>query len=740
MKYFLLTTIATGAMMLFPFTTVTAQEPDSPPTYSVEKTGSQIQIDGKMLPGEWENATRVQLRYEIDPGENIKPKVHTTAYLTYDKHNLYIAFIAEDPSPADIRANISDRDTAWRDDFVGIVIDPFNDSRRGYEFFVNPYGVQMDMKRVEGRGEDSSWDTIWESAGAITDTGYTVEFAIPFRSISFPNGTSVHTWGFWFFRAYPRDFRYQISNVPFDRNKNCFFCQVSRVNGFEGIHPGRNLEINPTMTATKNNSRDGFGEPMNKLGTITGIGLNLRWAPTSNITVNAALNPDFSQVEADSAQLSFNRQFSLFFEEKRPFFLEGADIFQTHGRFVHTRTISDPSYGLKASGKSGPYAWGFFNAKDTITNILLPGAMGSSYASWDHTSSVSVGRIRKDILKNSTIGVLVTNRSGGDYHNTLVSVDGRISFTDSDTVEFQLTTTDTKNPDDPNSGELNGENLSGNAYTFAFDHEDRNWDISLWQTRKDRGFRADIGFVPQVDYVTSGIAIDHTIYGKDGAFISRIRPGIESEIQKDTAGNVLHRTFHLDTNIRMSGQSYLGFFYDMEMRYYEGINHYFGNYGFWAGGRLKKLAWNSSGFLGENVDYANNRLGDWKQLDVQFTWFANSHIQFEANVEREEMREMGQDLFTANVLQGRFVYNFSTRMYVRTLLQYTTLEQNPALYDDLDTRISRSLFPQILFSYKINPRTLLYLGYSGSRAATELNPMESFQRTFFFKVAYAWRL
>ena len=740
MKYSFSMKISAVVLILFPLATAIAQVPEQRPTYRVHKTETSIQVDGKVLPEEWKDAIRVQLNYEIDPGENTKPKVRTTAYLTYDKHNLYIAFIAEDPDPAAIRANISDRDTAWRDDFVGIAIDPFNDQRRGYEFFVNPYGVQMDLKRVEGNGEDSSWDTIWDSAGSITDNGYMVEFAIPFRSISFPNGTSMHTWGFWFFRAYPRDFRYQISNVPFDRNKSCFFCQISRAKGFEGVHPGRNLEINPTLTATKDHVRDDFGKPIENMGTTTGLGLNVRWAPTSNITLNTALNPDFSQVEADSAQLSFNRQFSLFFEEKRPFFLEGADIFETRGRFVHTRTLADPSYGLKASGKSGLYAWGAFNAKDTITNILLPGSAGSSYESWNHNSSVTVGRIRRDILKNSTIGALVTHRSGGSYHNTLLSVDGQIRFTERDTIEFQVTSTDTKNPNDLDNDKLNGENSSGNAYAFAFEHEDRNWDINLWQSRKDKGFRADIGFVPQVDYVTSGFAIDHITYGKDGAFISRIRPGIVAELQKDTAGNVLQRTFHLETNLNMSGQSYLGFFYDMEMLYHEDLNHYYANYGFWAGGRLKRLAWHTDVAVGENMDYTNNRLGDWEQVNAELTWFANSHIQLEVHAEREQLQEMEQTLFTANILQGRFVYNFSTRMYIRTILQYTTLERNPALYEDLDNRVSRSLFPQVLFSYKINPRTLLYLGYSGSRAATELNPMQSFERTLFFKIAYAWRL
>jgi len=740
MKHFLLMTIAAVALNLFPLTTGSAQGPDSPPTYSVKQSESPIRIDGNISPGEWKDATRVELNYEIDPGNNLPAKVKTEAFVTYDRKNLYVAFIAHDPNPKKIHANISDRDAIWQNDIVGIAIDPFNDRRRGYEFFVNPYGVQGDIKRVEGSGEDSTWDTIWNSAGRITENGYEVEFAIPFNSISFPNGTGIHTWGFWFFRAYPRDFRYQISNVPFDRDKNCFFCQIGYAKGFEGVHPGRNLEVNPTLTTTAAKSRDEFGDPMIDHGSNTQLGMNVRWAPSSNVILNAALNPDFSQVEADTAQLSYNRQFSLFYDEKRPVFLEGADIFQTEAPFVYTRTISDPSYVLKASGKSGKYAWGVFNAHDTITNLILPGSRESSFTSWDSDSDVTVGRIRRDVLKNSTIGALVTHREGAGYHNTLFSLDGRINFTDSDAFKFQVATADTRNPDDPENEDLNGESMSGNAYDFRFEHEDEHWGFDAWHMRIGDEFRSDVGFMPQVGFVESGLGISHHRYGKDKAFISRYSSSFSTEIQKDMSGNAIHRVFHFEQNLNMAGQSYLGYFYDIGMRSHENINHHYANYGFWTGGKQQKFTYSLDMFFGENVDFTNNRIGNWTMTRAELTFLPTPHINFKLDATEETMKELGGKLFTAHILQTHFVYNFNTRMLIRTIIQYTTLEKNPKLYADLDNRISRSLFPQILFSHKINPRTLLYLGYSGSRAATELNPMQSFERTLFFKVAYAWRL
>jgi len=740
MKHFLLITIVAVALNLFPLTTFSAQSSDGPPTYSVKQSESPIRIDGKISPGEWQNATHVTLNYEIEPGNNLPAKVKTEAFVTYDRKNLYVAFIAHDPNPKEIRASISDRDTIWQDDFTGIAIDPFNDSRRGYEFFVNPYGVQADLKRVEGTGEDSTWDTIWNSAGRITADGYEVEFAIPFNSISFPNGTGIHTWGFWFFRAYPRNFRYQISNVPFDRDKSCFFCQISHAKGFEGVHPGRNLELNPTVTTTDSKDRKDFGDPMTGRGSNTQLGMNIRWAPSSNITLNAALNPDFSQVEADTAQLSYNRQFSLFYDEKRPVFLEGADIFRTEGQFVYTRTISDPSYVLKATGKSGKYAWGIFNAHDTITNLILPGPQDSSIQSWNSESDVTVGRLRRDILKNSTIGALVTHREGGGYHNTLLSIDGIFNFTDRDTFKFQVTDTDTRNPDDPENDKLNGESTSGSAYDFRFEHDDEHWYLEAWHMRMGDGFRSDIGFIPQVGFVESGILMGHRRYGKDGAFISRYSSYFSTEIQKDMSGNPIHRMFHFEQDLNMTGQTYLGLFYDAEMRSYNNVNHHYGNYGFWTGGKQRKFIYTLDMYFGENVDLKNNRIGNWNVIKTELTFLPTPHINFELDATQETMRELGEKLYTAHILQTHFIYNFNTRMLIRTIIQYTSLEKNPELYTDLDNRISRSLFPQILFSYKINPRTLLYLGYSGNRAATELNPMQSFERTLFFKVAYAWSL
>lgn len=710
--------------------------------YKVRQSTSEIRIDGVLNKDEWKDACEIDLNYEIDPGENVKPPVKTKGYVTYNNENLYIAFIAYDSNPSEIRANFSDRDSSYRDDFVGIAIDPFNDERRGYEFFVNPYGIQMDLKRTEGNGEDDSWDTIWDSAGKITEEGYVVEMAIPFKSISFPGTTDIQTWGFWAFRSYPRNFRHQISSSPFDRNVNCFFCQIENISGLKNIKPGRNLEINPSLVVINSKEKDAFNIPLTDNGTKSQIGANIRWAPTSNLTVNTAFNPDFSQVEADSVQLSINRNYSLFYNEKRPFFLEGADIFNTPSRLIHTRTISDPSFGAKITGKTGDYTWGGFYAEDTVTNYLVPSSTGSYLNTFEHASNAIVFRGKKDVFSNSNIGAVLTSRSGGGYQNTVIGVDGNIYLTKQDVIVFQFLKSDTKNPFIIGEEEFDGREFDGNLMSLSYDHESKNWNWDLGFERRDKDFRADLGFIGQVDVQSLNGSLHYTFYGEKNSFFSRIRPGLFVNFEKDMAGNVLGRTLHMQNTIDMAGQSYMGFYYNANMNYYESLNHYYNNYGFWVGGRPTAfLSYNFEADLGESVDYSNNRVGRKRRFGTDFTVLPDEHTSLTFTINQEKLLEFDSYLYKANILQGNFVYNFSRRFFARSIVQYTSIERNLELYLETPDSLSEKYFySQFLINYKINPRTLCYLGFSAGRIATEIYPLQTFNKAIFFKIAYAFRM
>src|SRR5688500_12981793 len=202
----------------------------------INRTNSAITIDGVLDEAAWKNALQFDLEYETRPGENTKAPVRTQCLMTHDSDALYVAFRAYDPESSKIRAHYTDRDLAFQDDFVGVVLDTFNDDRRAFEFFVNPLGVQMDLIQDDtNRNEDESWDAIWSTAGRITAEGYIVEMAIPFTSIRFPKSDAEQTWGVDMVRIYPRSARHRLGLQGQDRNRNCYLCQSSRVTGFRGI-------------------------------------------------------------------------------------------------------------------------------------------------------------------------------------------------------------------------------------------------------------------------------------------------------------------------------------------------------------------------------------------------------------------------------------------------------------------------------------------------------------------------
>lgn len=320
--------------------------------FQVSPAVSRIKVDGLLNEEAWQSAAVIPLIYEWTPGDNIEPPVKTDCLVTYDHNNLYVAFRCYDPEPRKIRAHLMDRDDTDRlilDDHVSFMVDSFNDERRGFQFRVNPLGVQADANFSGFEGyEDFSWDAIWNAAGRIEDWGYAIEVAIPFNQLRFRASETPQTWGFSAERSWPRGARHRITSHKRSRSVSCILCQFNKLVGFAGISPGRNIEINPTLTAVRTEAMDMGTFPegsLEKLNQKVDPGLTLKWGVTPNLILNATANPDFSQVEADVAQLEINRRFALYYPEKRPFFLEGADFFLTPINAVFTRTVADPAWG-----------------------------------------------------------------------------------------------------------------------------------------------------------------------------------------------------------------------------------------------------------------------------------------------------------------------------------------------------------------------------------------------------------
>ncbi|MBZ0089216.1 MAG: carbohydrate binding family 9 domain-containing protein, partial [Thermoanaerobaculia bacterium] len=338
------------------------------PLYQARRAESPVAVDGRLDDAAWRQPPTFELVYEIRPGENTPAAVRTEGWIAFDDEHVYFAFRCQDPDPERIRARFTDRDSAFQDDFVGVVLDTFDDQRRAFEFFVNPLGVQMDLVQDDVNSvEDETWDAIWQSAGRITAEGYEVEAAIPFASLRFRADGERRTWGIDAVRIWPRGDRVQLALGPRERGRNCYLCQAAQLDGLEGARPGRDLELTPTLTGSRSETRDPFpSAPLAESDQGTELGLTARWGITPDLKLLGTYHPDFSQVEADAAQLAVNNQFAIFYPEKRPFFLEGADSFDTTIDAVYTRDVADPDWGLKLTGKQGAGVLGFFLAEDAV--------------------------------------------------------------------------------------------------------------------------------------------------------------------------------------------------------------------------------------------------------------------------------------------------------------------------------------------------------------------------------------
>ncbi len=774
------------------------------------RASSEIGIDGILDEPAWAQALRFDLPYEVWPSDNVEALVRTEALLTYDSSRVYAAFKAHDPEPEKIRARLSDRDNAFSDDFVGIVVDTFNDGRRGFEFFVNPVGVQMDLTQDDvSDNEDSTWDAIWHSAGRVTEDGYVVEMAIPYTSLRFQRQDGPQIWGLDLIRVYPRDKRYILASNYRDKNVNCYLCQVGRISGFDGATPGKNIEITPTMTTIRTdeapNQRVDPGDPSNtdlrrfssrsleRGDAELDPGITAKWGMTPNLTLSGAINPDFSQVEADAAQLDVNERFELFFPEKRPFFMEGADFFETPFDAVHTRTVDDPKWGAKLTGKEGKHAIGAFVAEDERTLLVFPGSQGSDDTFFEQSVTDGVLRYRRDVGKSSAVGGLLTFRegNGNEYFNHVIGADALLRASEKDTFRIQLLGSETRypdeHPDDPN-GTLITEPLDPNdtrssfgqpggtfsdaAYYLNYAHGTKTWSIWALHQQKGSQFRGDLGFIPEVDTRFSLASYEYGWWGEEGkTWWSRIWLGGDVDETVDLDGNLIER--ELETRISYSGPMQSFFFLGGGNRRFEFRDDRFAQpfvnftYEFRPVGDL--FVGLSSG-VSKRVDFSfvdpNDpgaaRQGDEFRSQPAVTWHLGSRLRTGLSHLLRQLRNDEGRLFRANLTQLNTTFQLNIRTFFRAILQYRDVDLDTSLYPDcldepqgtptdcgLEER-TKSFFTQLLFSYKVNPQTALFLGYTESQpggsdavlAATTAEdddlPLTRQDRTLFFKIGYAF--
>ncbi|MEX2470374.1 MAG: DUF5916 domain-containing protein [Pseudohongiellaceae bacterium] len=730
--------LAAAALMALTAAPLVAQP--SLTTHEIPRVSQAPAIDGEVGAAEWAAATRVPVNIEFEPGDGVRAPVAAEALVMEDGEVLYVAFLAEDPEPERIRAYYRDRDSIWGDDWMGVVLDTFNDERRAYEFIVNPLGVQTDAIYDDiNDNEDDSWNAIWESAGRITASGYSVEMAIPLKQLRFTPASGEQVWGIDFIRHYPRDRNNRIASAPRDRDISCYLCQIHKGSGFADLDSSRNLEVIPTVTATRVETRDPGGAWQSD-DIDPEAGLDVRWGITQDLYLNATINPDFSQVEADSAQLDVNNTFSLFFPERRTFFLDGADYFDTAQNLVHTRNIADPEYGAKITGKTGVHNFGLLTARDEATSFLMPGNLRSSVASLDAESDVSIGRYRMDLFSNSSIGALVTDRRGDGYENTVTSLDAVLRPTDQDTITLQTMHSASEYPLAIQTRFDQQSRLSDTFNFLEYRHNDRRWDVWMAYTDVGTDFRADLGFVNRVDYSYFVTRVGHT-WRRDGdGFLSRFRVALDYDITHDQAGFELEEEVEVFVEASGPWQSDLTGLFGGSKTYWNGqyfdeqFNQLFLNFS-----PTQRLELGFQLRLEDVVDFANTRLGESLRYGMSADYQFGRHLLAEIEVVQQDFDVEGGRLFSARIVDTGITYQFNNRSFLRLTAQYSDNDRNPALYLNPVQRRSKELTTQLLYSYKVNAATRFFIGYSdGSLQNDNFNSLERTNRTLFAKFSYAW--
>ncbi len=706
---------------------------------------SEIRIDGRIDEDAWKHASKLDLAFEWFPGDNVEPLVKSECFITFDENNLYIAFRCFDPNPRSVRAHLMGRDelsTFLMDDYVVILIDPFNDERRGFQFRVNPLGVQADANFSELEGyEDFSWDAIWDSSGKITDFGYEVEVAIPFNQLRFPLTTEKQTWGFSLFRVYPRNNSYRIGSHTRDRNRTCYLCQVNKLTGFQGMNAGKNLEFDPTLTITRTDKKEDFPTGEMENGKIdVEPGITGRWGITPNLILNATINPDFSHVEADAAQLEVNTRFALRYPEKRPFFLEGGDFFLTPLEAVFTRTVYDPLWGAKLTGKLGRSALGFFAAQDQYNNLIFPSNAGSSVTALEQDVYGGVFRYRRDVGKGSALGLLYTGRVGDDYYNHVAGVDGffrlsrakfmNIQFLNSNTNYSQQVATNYGQSQDP---------FSGNAFMFNFRHQGRNLQYGLEYSELDQGFRADYGFIPRVDMRRYMGYFTPIFWGKPKHWFQQLVVAAAFERITDKEGNLTDQTFTLLSTYTGPLQTVFRPTFNKIKEYYKGFTYDLDRIQFHIEQKpIGGLKYYVDAIVGDTIDYSNSRKASVVTLNPGIRWCMGKNWNIDLSHIYQRLHIADETIFSANLLQGQIIYNMNLRTFLRATVQYTNIQRNVDMYTyDIDSEY-KALFTQFLFSYRVNPQTVLYLGYSDNNFGWYGLDLTRKDRTFFLKIGYAF--
>jgi hypothetical protein len=657
-----------------------AQTVASRPEMQIEATGTPPVIDGRLDDQAWQRPalpTGEWLSYNPLHGNTIPQQ--TTVWLTYDRDNIYIAFKCDDPEPDKVKTSVSRRDNIWSDDWVGVSLDALGTGQQSYHMLVNPSGVQLDMLNSVAGDEDQSVDWVWDSAGHRTETGYVVEIRLPLRSIRFSGGRNVRM-GLLFWRRVSR-LGVSVAWPPLEPGKWVFERNASAM--FADIQPRLPRDIIPSLAVSQRQDRD-TPSHWSRSDDATDVGFSAKLGVAPAVTLDVTVNPDFSQVESDAFQVEVNQRFPVFYSEKRPFFMEGAGIFNIAGAggdnslrsAVHTRRIVDPVAGAKLTGSVGRVTFGTLTALDQ--------APGRAVAPDDRDAGknrvFNVARAQYSLGPSNYVGALVTDTEFAGGHNRVVGTDLSWRVTGTQRLSGFLLSSNTSPPHDDHSRQAVGTEL-----TYAYNT--RAVSASGAVEHYGRDFQMDTAFINRVGMTSAWAFVERSFYPDKAGYgwLLRVTPFSFSQGGHDELAGGNDSLEVAGVRFSFTRQGFLR------------VDRSWGSFG-----NVQLYRWlrlEGRYVFGRAVFYdpISPFAGRSRDAEASLTFQPSGRFSQELSYERVIFDRASTRVYTLDIINGKTIYQFTRQLFVRGIAQYDS-SRNRVLTD-------------FLLSYEPNPGTVAYVGY-----------------------------
>lgn len=657
-------------------------------------------IDGRLDDAAWRSAARIGEFVQTRPLDGVAATEQTEVYVAYDSQGLYFGIYARYSDPGLIRANRVDRDRTENDDTVTVFFDPFLDQQSGYSMSVNGYGVQGDalvrgtggfggqgVQRVDG---DTSWNALFHSAGQLVEDGWTAEMVIPFKSLRYParGGDEAHRWGF----QIQREIQSKNETVvwaPISRDISGFLRQMGLLEGISNLSTSRNLELLPSVTAIQAGRLDSRTGAFN-LDDSAEAGIYLKYGLTSNLTLDFAYNPDFSQIESDRQQIEVNQRFPVNYPEQRPFFVEGADNFRLGGpvgQMVHTRTIVDPQYGAKLTGKVGRVTMGFMAARDQA-----PGRVDDrSDPAFGRTAQVVAGRALYELLPGNTIAGMYTSRSFMNGYSRGYGYDLQLRMGSVHTAQVKGAFTD--------HVDEQGVRRVGHWNELNLRRRGRNFSYTLHHDEIEPDVRSDLGFIRRVDVRNTRGTVSYA-WWPERAIVSW-GPEYDFDWNYDFRGNLQEQNNSVGLSFTFANNIDLGGNVSRNLERFRDVDFRKTRVSVNGGVRTsRRISFSGSVDHGDEVRYvATPYLGSGTSWEATVTLRPISRLQslITADTSRFTDVRSGTEVFDIQILRATTTFQFTDRLLVRNIIES----------DSFDRKIGGNL----LVTYRVNAGTVFFIGY-----------------------------